>query len=750
MSGVLDLLVVGGGPAGTAAAFRAKELGLEPLVIDYDDLMKRIRDYSKDKLILPDFGGGDRQRFPRGGELVAGLRFPPIDKDEMCAGWKGLYAEHGVRCETGLEVTGLEPQADGSWVASTWDHGRGRESRVAARHVVLALGRGVPRRFDIPGNCDGIAYKLADAEAFVGRPACVVGGGTSAAEAVIAISEAKAAASDPTAIYWSYRGTGMPRVSKALADVFFAAFVGNGNIRYCGRSEPAAVVTGDDRREYLAVRVDRRAMDGRPNETTQLEFAKDQVIACIGEDLPKALLGSFGIEMVAGGPKGRTRMAVNRFLESRRPNLYLVGDLLSQAYFETDDFDADPAGFREVKHRGNIKSALRDGVLVAQVIHQRLAGRSEIVVEIEEYEAAPAPSPVVRSMVRADDRPGPPAGSLEPGRVEGGEGGGGGAVLIRLLPTGVEEAEHELRAGGVTTIGRAGCDLSFANDDSLAERHASISHSDDGYALRDDGGASGVFLRVPPARKRRLADGDLLRAGRQFLVASRTEDGWAITHYDAAGAEVGRHALSGKALVCGRQAPDLTLDPDDATLSRRHLAFASDNGSLWVKDLKSVNGTYLRVRNAEPLAHGDRIRVGQQQFVFSLRPEEALDRGSEPAAATPAGSPVEAEATAGAVAASAEGGVAVTFQPAGRTVGIAPGETLCEAAERAGVQINAECHSGICGSDPIRILKGAENLTDEPGDQERETLEELCDLEPGKCRLACLARVTGPVEIELV
>ena len=31
-------------------------------------------------------------------------------------------------------------------------------------------------------------------------------------------------------------------------------------------------------------------------------------------------------------------------------------------------------------------------------------------------------------------------------------------------------------------------------------------------------GASGTFLRVPPARKRRLSDGDLLRAGRQFLL----------------------------------------------------------------------------------------------------------------------------------------------------------------------------------------------------------------------------------------
>ena len=51
---ILDMLIVGGGPGGTAAVFRAKELGLSALVIDFDDLMKRIRDYAKDKLILPD------------------------------------------------------------------------------------------------------------------------------------------------------------------------------------------------------------------------------------------------------------------------------------------------------------------------------------------------------------------------------------------------------------------------------------------------------------------------------------------------------------------------------------------------------------------------------------------------------------------------------------------------------------------------------------------------------------------------
>ena len=51
---------MGGGPGGTATAFRARELGLNALVIDFDDLMKRIRDYPKAKLIQPDFGGGDK------------------------------------------------------------------------------------------------------------------------------------------------------------------------------------------------------------------------------------------------------------------------------------------------------------------------------------------------------------------------------------------------------------------------------------------------------------------------------------------------------------------------------------------------------------------------------------------------------------------------------------------------------------------------------------------------------------------
>src|SRR5215475_675478 len=117
----LDVLIVGGGPFGTAAAFRAKELGLAALVIDHDDILKRIRDYAKDKQILPDYGGGDRMQFPRGGPLVSKLHFAPIDKDKMCVEWKALYRDNNVPAQIGVELTALEQNGD-VWTASAWNH----------------------------------------------------------------------------------------------------------------------------------------------------------------------------------------------------------------------------------------------------------------------------------------------------------------------------------------------------------------------------------------------------------------------------------------------------------------------------------------------------------------------------------------------------------------------------------------------------------------------------------------------------
>jgi thioredoxin reductase/pSer/pThr/pTyr-binding forkhead associated (FHA) protein len=749
---VIDLLVVGGGPAGVAAALRAQELGLTTLILEADDLMRRIRDYSKDKLILPGFGGADRMAFPEAGDWIGRLPFEPIDKDDLVAGWKNVCREAGIRSLSGVEMTSLADAPEGLFQVQVYDHRNRREDSFTARHVALAIGRGVPRRFDIPGDTESIPRRLEDPTDYVGAPSCVIGGGTSAAEAVIAISQAKDAAGDPTPVIWSYRGDRLPRVSRVLAESFFEAYAGNGNIRYQPLSEPLMVVTGDDRKPHLAVRVDRRRIPGRPIESMLMEFPTEHCVACVGEDVPETFLASLGIAMSLGGQRGSKRMVVNRLLESRRPRVYLLGDILSQAYLEADDFEADSGTYREVRHRGNIKSALHDGVRVAEAVKQRLDGVADadiVLPEVEVIEPPPRPTsttPTVAVRPASNElrSQAPPQATPTPTGTRSGKD----AWLVQLMPGGIDGDEFPLHKGKVVSLGRGGCDLSFPEDPLLGERHATITFDGESAVLQDGGSENGLFLYVPSRRKLELRPGDLLRAGRQFLLIDNDDQGFVIIHYRADGSMAGRHRLDRGTLVLGRRA-DVTLDPDDGALSRRHLALKVDGERLLVKDLLSANGTFLRIVGERRLKHGDRFLAGHQLFAFSTLRDAVFDRGPAPHT-TSRSVDISLPATAGSASPGVAGGPSITFQPSGKVCPVAAGQTILEVAEAHGVALAAECRAGICGSDPVRIVSGHEHLDAAPRDGEIETLEDLCGLKAGPCRLACMARVKGPVVVEIL
>jgi thioredoxin reductase/pSer/pThr/pTyr-binding forkhead associated (FHA) protein/ferredoxin len=763
---ILDALIIGGGPAGTAAAFRARELGLNALVVDYDDILKRIRDYPKDKLILPDFGGGDKMAFPDGGECIAALQFGPIDKDDIVERWRDLYRTFQIPVRIGPEITGVSREGD-VWVVSTWDHKQGAQQLFRARHVVLALGRGVPRRFDIPGNTEGVAYRLDDPARYVEGPALVVGGGTSAAEAVIAISNVKAVQEQDGAVYWSYRGTKMPRISKALADRFFEAYIGNGNIRYFPESEPVMVLTGPDRNEYVAFRIDRKTQPGRPPESLHLEFLKTQCIACIGEDIPEALLSSLGIAMVPTGA-GKKMMAVTPLLETQQKNIYLIGDLLSQSYLETDDFAAPVESYRQVKHRGNIKSSLRDGVFVAEVIQQRLEGRPTVEVRIRDAAPAGTRDQRVTTVLALDggtaDASEATEPELEPTELT--------PYLVLVTPDGLEAEEFTVKREGVTTLGRVNCDISFPNDVLLADSHASISSRGGEYYLRDDGSRSGTYLRALPDQPLRLRHGDLIRAGRQILVIAYDVRGEPprADHYDMAGRHVGGYVLQ-ETIVFGRSGgpsnPDIVLDNADMTLSRFHFAVVNDAGVLRLEDFGSRNGTYVKVEAERKLEHGGIFRIGAQSFQLRSGQELPEKQGSEPVPVVeeppatavaapppppPAPAPAVPVAAGGDAAAPAVAAVAagphVTF--AGQDIGgeIEASSSLLAWADENDVTLDYECWIGMCGADALRVVSGAEHLN-EVTEKEAKTLKRK-GLEPGSCRLACMTRTSGPVVVEVV
>jgi len=759
---VLDLLIVGAGPAGTAAAFRAKELGLAALVIDFDEVMKRIRDYAKDKLILPDYGGGDNMQFPKGDGLISLLRFSPIDKDEMCRQWKIFYRDHNIPGQSGVELLGLQRQRDGIWQARAFNHHNKTEMSYLAKHVVIAIGRGVPRRFDIPGNTEGLAYRLSDPAFYVGAPALVIGGGTSAAEAVIAVSQTKIKANDSTAVYWSYRGDKLPKVSKALAEAFFDAYLGNGNIRHYAYSEPVAVMTAEDKKEYLSLRTDRRRLDGRPLESSHLEFPKAHCIACIGEDIPTAFLNSLGIEIVAGGPGNKQRFVVTPLLETQQPNVYLIGDILSPAYFETENFDADPKSFQEIRRRGNIKAALRDGVLVAEAVAQKLAGKKIIRVDLA-FEEERTEAKFAGGKTSIDRSDNSPKKSFAAARAAAEHQ----AFLVRLISGNVEADEFAVNKNGITTIGRKVCDINFPEDMLMSGRHASISHGPEGYFLRDDGSTNGVFIKLKEARPAEIFHGTVVRLGRQMLLFDAENGGHSFIHTDAAGKPMNRYELSNQTIVAGRQAPDVNLDQKDMTLSRRHLSITVKDRKIWVKDLGSANGSFLKIKNSVPLELDDQFRIGHQLFKFNLKKEAARrtivfntelkdvrslksevrsqklgDRNQKPEVRSQKIEEPKPEA------AKLEG-MFVVFKNFSKSCPFKAGQTICEIAENNGLKFKADCRIGSCGIDPIRIVSGVENMN-AVEDEEQGTLEDINKLEPGKYRLACVAKPKGQVVVEIL
>ena len=88
----------------------------------------------------------------------------------------------------------------------------------------------------------------------------------------------------------------------------------------------------------------------------------------------------------------------------------------------------------------------------------------------------------------------------------------------------------------------------------------------------------------------------------------------------------------------------------------------------------------------------------------------------------------------------------ITFEPTGLVCMAAHGRTVLEVAEANDVDLPSGCRMGMCGSDPVSIVNGAENLLPSSGD-EQDTLRRLGL--PGDWRMACMARVQGSVTVSL-
>lgn len=174
---VHELLIIGAGPAGIACALRAKELGLEALILNQEEHVGgTVASYPRRKMVMTQ---------PVDLPLHGRLPRMSYQREELIELWEGLSQKHQLAIDSGVHVSGFQAGADGIFRVDT-NHGV-----YEAKNLCLAIGRrGTPRKLDIPGeSLPKVCYSLLDAESYQGRRILVVGGGDSAIEAAVGLSK---------------------------------------------------------------------------------------------------------------------------------------------------------------------------------------------------------------------------------------------------------------------------------------------------------------------------------------------------------------------------------------------------------------------------------------------------------------------------------------------------------------------------------------------------------------------------------
>lgn len=260
---MLDVVIVGAGPAGLTATLGAMEKKLRFVTLEQEDsLGGTIYHYPRNKIVMTQ---------PVVLPLIGKARLGEISKESLLAFWQEIVDRVGMPLTFSQRVEKVVAH-EGGFVVRT------DRAEYPTRNVLLAIGRrGTPRKLGVPGEeLPKVVYRLIDPEQYRGQRVLVVGGGDSAIEAALAI-----AGEADTTVTLSYRGDAFGRVKQK-------------NREYLAEAEGAGKVT-----VMLGSNVTQIAEASVCLESggTSSEIGNDAVIVCAGGILPTPMLKEMGIQV---------------------------------------------------------------------------------------------------------------------------------------------------------------------------------------------------------------------------------------------------------------------------------------------------------------------------------------------------------------------------------------------------------------------------------------------------------------------
>jgi pSer/pThr/pTyr-binding forkhead associated (FHA) protein len=205
------------------------------------------------------------------------------------------------------------------------------------------------------------------------------------------------------------------------------------------------------------------------------------------------------------------------------------------------------------------------------------------------------------------------------------------ASITLIRPDGSEGGTHQLSQGS-NRLGRDHGQV-FESDGYLSPTHADLEVQGQTAILRDLDSLNGVFARM--TEEEEVVPGQIIRLGQELLrfdliePPAPTQDGteimgspnpgyWGkITVIIGKDVDGSAFPLLGESVTIGRERGDINF-PDDGYVSGLHARLSIRDGRVYLADLGSSNGTFMKVSGERQVANEGFILLGQQLFRVDL------------------------------------------------------------------------------------------------------------------------------------